>query len=356
MPTRRRLLKTGLLLAAAPAILRPRPARAGGTLNVGWMRQFAPAGVVQKEADIAKEAGLTVNLINFTRGLDGLIAMQKGDIEMTDTLMGYSQFCVALGQGIDVTMVAGTSQGLTEILIAPKQIPAGQYDEKNRAYTGLAPWELLRGKAVGGARGSQQEFVLRYYLREHGMSFEKDIRFIDLKANTDQSLALRQGSIDAACVIEPTAMQARIDGYAALLDFGYDKNNVTKLNAGLLGRTAFIKQNRDVVQTMVDSHVKALTGYKADRAAWVKDTAAVTLFKPDTLGHLLNPAQYGLDPKYWYNLDISEMLPLVAMKDYAKSIFAAGFVAKDVSDQIDAHVDYSFLEKATGRTRAQLGG
>lgn len=340
---------------AMPALLGHANAQAT-SINFGWIRQFAPSGLVQKEVDVARASGLTINMVGFTRGLDGLIAMQKGDIEMTDSLIGYTQFCVALAQGIDLTLVAGTSMGLTEILIAPKFIPAGKFDEKNKAYTGDTPWELLRGKAVGGARGSQQEFLLRYYLREHGMSFEKDIRFVDLKTNTDQVLALHQGSIDAACVIEPTAVQARLDGYAALLDFGYDRNRVTMLNAGLLGRTDFISKNRGTGQTLVDAHVKTIASYKSDRAAWVKDTATVTMFNDATLGHLLNPAAFELDPKYWSNLEISEDLPIAGLKAFATSIFDAGFAPKDVSEIIGDHIDYSFIEKTTGKSRAQLGG
>ena len=239
---RREVLAGTLATLAAPALI-SRANAASGAINLGWIRQFATAGIVQKEAELAKAVGLTVNQVGFNRGLDGLIAMQKGDIDMTDTLIGYTQVCVALSQGIDVTLVSGTSLGLTEILIAPKLLPSGSHDEKNRAYTGANAWELLKGKSIGGARGSQQEYHLRAYLKENNIDFEKDIKFVDLKTNTDQVLALRQGSIDAACVIEPTAIQARMEGYAALLTFGYDKARVTALNAGVLVRTDFLFQD-----------------------------------------------------------------------------------------------------------------
>ena len=352
---RREVLAGSVATLAAPALMGPAHA-ANGSINLGWIRQFAPAGIVQKEADLAKAAGLSVNMVGFNRGLDGLIAMQKGDIDMTDTLIGYTQLCVALAQGINVTLVSGTSLGLTEILISPKLLPSGTYDEKNRAYTGANAWELLKGKSIGGARGSQQEYVLRAYLKENGIDFEKDIKFVDLKTNTDQVLALRQGSIDAACVIEPTAIQARMEGYAALLAFGYDKANVTALNAGVLVRTDFLLKNRELVQGFVDAHVKTINTYKNDRALWAKETAAVTLFSPEVLGRLLDPVHYGLDPKYWENLDISEKIPLARVQQLAKTLFNGGAVPKDVSDEIPNHIDYSFLEKTTGMSKGQLGG
>lgn len=354
-PRRRDFLAAGLVTLAAPALI-GRAQAASGSINLGWIRQFAPAGLVQKEVDLARAAGLSINMIGFNRGLDGLLAMQKGDIDMTDTLIGYTQICMALAQGMDVTMVAGTSLGLTEILIAPKHLPAGSHDEKNRAYTGANAWELLKGKTVGGARGSQQEFLLRYYLRENGMDFDKDIKFVDLKTNTDQVLALRQGGVDAACVIEPTAVQARMDGYAALLAFGYDRDRVTTLNSCVLVRTDFLNRNRELVQSFCDAHVKAINLYKGDRGLWVKETAAVTLFSPEVLGRLLNPADFGLDPKYWANLDLSERLPVANIQRLAASLASAGIVAKDVSSEVPKKVDFSLLQKATGQSVEQLGG
>lgn len=351
--SRRLFLAGSASTLAMPAVMRHARAQSG-TIRLGWIRQFAPSGMVQKEVDLARSKGLEIEMIGFNRGLDGLLAMQQGSIDMTDCLIGYSQVCVGLGQGMDIKLISGSSRGLTEILIRPEELPDGTFDEKNAAYTGDAPAELLRGKRVGGARGSQQEFLLRYFLRENGLDFEKDIEFVDLKTNTDQSLALRQGSIDAACVIEPTAIQARIDGYAALLAFGYDKARVTTLNAGVVARSDFLAENADTVQTFIDAHVETMNAFKADREMWAKDTAAVTLFDPKTLGYLLNPADFGLDPKYWANLDLSETLPLGGLQEFAKSLYAAGFVQDDVSDKIPEHVDYAFLEKATGKSRDEL--
>src|SRR6478609_5149306 len=132
-----------------------RPARAQAkTIKLAWIRQFAPAALVQKEVDLAKAEGLNVELVGFNRGLDGMIALQKGDAIAADCLVGYSQFCLALSQGIDLTVIAGSCSGLNAILIAPRVLPKDQVDDKNKAYTGKEPWKHLAGKTVGTARGS----------------------------------------------------------------------------------------------------------------------------------------------------------------------------------------------------------
>ena len=325
------------------------------TLNIAWIRQFAPAALVQKEAELLKAEGVNVNMIGFTRGLDGVIAMQKGDADLADCLLGYSLVGTALSQGIDLTMVSGSSLRLTAIVIAPKHVPSDALDTKNLAYTGSQPAELLRGKTVAGARGSQQEFLLRSFLKANGMTIEKDIKFVDLKSNTDQALALQQGSVDAAIMIEPTALQTRLDGYGTLLTFGYDAERITTLNAPLVFRTDFIKKNPELVQRIVNAHVKAIKFYGSDREAWAKDTAAVTLFNPNTINHLMNSKGLGLDPKYWDNVELSYMLPIKKIQTFARNLFEAGFLPKDVSDLIAQHADFSFLAKATGMSPEQLG-
>jgi ABC-type nitrate/sulfonate/bicarbonate transport system substrate-binding protein len=235
-------------------------------------------------------------------------------------------------------------------------LPKEQIDQKNKAYVGPEPWRHLVGKKIGTARGSQMEFLLRSYMKVHGLDFDKDIKFIDLKTNTDQSLALQQGSIDVAALVEPSATQARMAGYGVLLATPYDAGEFARLNSGLLVRTAGLKQYANEIQHLVNAHVKAMKFYQDNLDAWVKDTAAVTLFDMPTAGHLMNPAGLGLDPKYWANVSFDYKLPADALSLYAKNLFASGFVPKDVSQEMVTRLDYSFLSKATGKSKAELGG
>ena len=352
---RRRFLAGSAAALATPFL----PRQAFGqskTLKLAWIRQFAPAGLVQKEVDLAKADGLNIELIGFNRGLDGLVALQKGDAVAADCLVGYSQFCLALNQGIDLTLISGSSAGLNAILISPKAVPKGEIDEKNMAYKGAEPWKQLAGKNVGMARGSQAEFLLRAYMKQHKMDLDKDAKFVDLKTNADQALALQQGSIDVAVLIEPSATQSRLNGHGVLLSYPYDAGEFAKLNSGLIVRTDALKQYPDELQRLVNAHVKAIQFYQSDRAALVTDTAKVTLFDTKVLNHLMNPQSLGLDPKYWINMEFDVRLPKSALEQYAKLLFESGGVPKDVSAEVGAHLDYSMLEKATKKSRSELGG
>jgi len=326
------------------------------SIKAAWIRQFAPAAVVEKGATLAKAEGVNVELIGFNRALDGMVAMQKGDIPLSYTLLGYSHFCLALSQGIDVTMIAGSNLGLNAILIAAKHLPKGQIDDKNKAYTGPDPWKHLAGKAIGTARGSQGEFLLRAYMKQHGLDLDKDAKFVDLKTNTDQALALQQGSIDVAVIVEPSATQSRISGHSVLLAFPYEPGSFARLNGGILVRTDALKQYRAELQGVINAHNKAVTFYRNDRSALVADTAKVTLFDASTLTHLMNPQSLGLEPKYWTNVDFDVRLPKKSIEEYARTLYQSGGIAKDVSGEVASHLDYTMLANATKLPVSELGG
>lgn len=354
MWSRRKFLGTTAGVIAAPFISKMGYSQSS-SVPLAWIRQFAPAAIVQKEAEFAQAAGLKLELINFNRGLDGMVALQKGDAVASDILVNFSHLCMALAQNVDLTVVSGSCEGLTEILIAPKLVSANELDEKNKAYIGGKAWELMRGRSIGCARGSHQEFILRLYLKRNGLDVEKDIKFVDLKSNTDQALALKQGSIDIALITEPTSTQARLDGYGILLTHGYEGNEFTRMNSPLIVRTDFMNKSPEAVQKLVDAHVKAIGHYQTDRAAWVNDTAAVTLFSKDTLNYLMNPQSLGLDPRYWANAGLNWRLPRDSIKNLANGLADAGFIPTNVTDKVLSKIEYSFLEKATGKSKSELG-
>src|SRR5690349_7929098 len=124
--SRRRFLMASGAALAAPMILRGAAAAQLKPFKLAWIRQFAPAGMVQKAVEFAKADGLNIDMVAFTRGLDGMVALQKGDAIAADCLVGYSQLCLALAQGIDLTAVSGGATGLNALLISTKSLPKDQ--------------------------------------------------------------------------------------------------------------------------------------------------------------------------------------------------------------------------------------
>jgi ABC-type nitrate/sulfonate/bicarbonate transport system substrate-binding protein len=334
--------------ASAQAKLRP--------VKIAWNRQFVPAAVVQKGADLAAEAGLQVELVNFTRSLDGMVAMQKGDVFIANCLIGIPQFSLALSKGIELTAISGAVKNTVAVIASRQALPKDQIDEKNVVYIGPDPWKQLVGKKVGFARGSAAEFLLRSSMKANGLDFQKDIQFVDVKSNGDQVLALQQGGIDFAVLAEPAGVQTRIAGYGVLLAYPYAAGEFTRENTPFVVRTDALEDYKAELQVLIDAHVKATKHYQDNLAEWVKDSAKVTLYGQTALDHLMDPERLGLDPKYWANATLGLMLPVQDLQSYAKALFADGFIQQDVSDQIERHLNYSFLSNATGAARADLGG
>lgn len=353
---RRTFLIGASTLLASPYVMRGQ-SRAATRLNLGWDRAFAPAAIIPKAAEFAlADSGVSIEMTSFGRGLDGMIALQKGDIQAASILVNFFHLCMGLSRDIDLTVVSGAAHRLISLLVSPSIVPADQIDAENMACIGDKPWELLRGKRVGTARGSQPEFALRLYLQANGLDPQRDIEFVDLKSNADQALALQQGSIDAAAIIEPVATRARLEGYALLLAHPWRTVDFVKLNSPLMVRTGLIKDDPDLVQALVDAHVKSIDYYSGDPATWTTDTAATTLIDKNVLDHVMNPAALGLDPQFWHNIEVSYQMPLASILELARISFENGLVEKDVSDLVAQRIDYSFLEKATGKSRQELGG
>lgn len=364
---RRQFLRNGAIsgaaIMAAPLLAACGESDGAGTsaddgathVRQGWIRQFAPSAVSEKEVEILKRNRQSAELVAFNRGLDGLVAMENGDIDYTAYLLGYTHLIQAMAENIPVKVLAGSGSGISEVLIRPDLIPDGDYDDVNKAYAGDNAWELMRGRKVGIARGSTQEFITRSYLNFHDMSFETDIEFIDLKSNTDQLIALERGDVEIAVPIVPSATQARVEGYGALLAHPFDAGDFTRLNTALIVRQGFIDEAPESAQAVVDAHVEAVDFYNASAAQWVEDTVKVTLFDQEVIQHLMFPDLLGLEPELWQNVFIDYVIPVEEVQKLAAELFEAGFVEQDVSDQIPDVVDLSLLEQSTGKSASELG-
>jgi hypothetical protein len=70
----------------------------------------------------------------------------------------------------------------------------------------------------------------------------------------------------------------------------------------------------------------------------------------------MDPKQLGLEPKYWANVELDFKLPVKELQAYAENLYESGFVNRDVSGELPAHLDYTMLSKATGMSKSQLGG
>lgn len=286
--------------------------------------------------------GVTINLVKFNSSNDAFTALIGGSIDVAQVT--YLHFIRALDQGIPIVAISGHVNGGSEVL--------------TRNSLGIKPndWAALRaviaqdkkaGKLfrVGASRGNAQDIHWRGEFKAHGIDPDTDVEFVNVADAADDLAALQRGEIDAVSSVEPFASQIRLAHAANHFSFPYDQaaGNLTSL---IVVKPEYVQQHPREVQAVVAAMVGMVDDLKSSqgKAEWLD------LIKHNTaLDQTI--AKSALQNEYPdYEIHFKQMLAMERM------MRAVNYIEHDVSSsEIASHVDYSFLAKATGKPKAQLG-
>ncbi|MFZ5824809.1 MAG: ABC transporter substrate-binding protein [Bacillota bacterium] len=283
--------------------------------------------------DIAQhlDSSVQVEIMDFKTTNDQLFALQAGSLDFS--VMGYNQLASALVQGpVEATVIAGLSNAPTRLV--------------SRKGLEIKDWSDLKGKKIGGARGSTQYMQISIAMKKHGVDVNKDIEFVQFKGAPEMLVGLQQGAVDAIMIWEPQASQAIVDG------FGQDTEVVAKtlykdsFSSGnaIVVSNKFLKAHPDVVQKMVNAYYKSYQKVTSDQKYWKETFNKMTGMDMK----VLDVAASNAKPEYWMPVDEIRMI--------TETMHGLGFLEKNVTDQVLGKLDYSFLEKATGKSKSELGG
>jgi NitT/TauT family transport system substrate-binding protein len=181
---RRRFL-TLSTIAAAGAILRPRPVAAQTAVKIGTavLGDYAMIGpvVVALEKGYFKDQGLTAEFLPFRGGPDLVKAIIAGETLIGIT--GSTDILVFREAGSPIKMIATETEGNHFTLnVAPEieKVPD------------------LRGKVIGVTRAGATTWVFaRMVARQHGMDPERDVKVVPLGGLDAQLAALARKEIHA---------------------------------------------------------------------------------------------------------------------------------------------------------------
>ena len=327
-----RLLLT-LALALLPVVAR---AQDRPKIRLGYAKcaHCTPLVLVPK---FAKDAD--VEVIGFTTGNDVMTALLSKSIDVGQVT--YLHLATALDRGFDLVAVSGQVNGGSQILAA-NDLPVKQGD-----WAGLKALVLQREKEghplkIAASRGNAQDIHMRGAFAKQGMDVTKDLAFVNIPNPADHAQALRRGEVDLICSVEPFATQIRQLGAGKLFDTPYDQP-AGKLTNLMLTRPDVIASDRKGVQATVDAIVQVDDEIAAHPDVWVGVITKVTgLDRTIAEGAIKN-----LQPDY--RMYRPQALAIAAMM---KDIH---YISKDVSAAMDKHMDYSFLEAATGKPKTALG-
>lgn len=314
---------------AAPAAPPAQPAPPAKTVKVGWVKvlQWAHWYDMPRYLD----PSVKVEFNEFKNSNEVLVALQSGSIDMGT--IGYSHMAGILAKDVDtLQFVAGVSSGASRF-IAAKDAP-------------INSWDDLKGKRIGGSRGSTQYMQAVVAMAKHGIDVNKDVQFTHLAGMADMQAALQKGEIDAAMGWDPNASEAILAGYArdipAIKETLYSDS--FKISSGIAARRAFLQESPDAVQKVIDAYYKSYQKITGDQNYWTDMFSKVSGIDKPILD-LAAPNSY---PEF--AMDQKEI------KLVGDLLAEQKVIEKNVTDQLLNTLNYSFIEKASGKAKTELGG
>ena len=280
-----------------------------------------------------------VEAINFNAGSDVLTALVSKSIDVGQVT--YLHFVTALDKGFDVVAISGQVNGGSELLIAPG------VDVKAEDWAGLRAL-VAKSKAagkplrLGASRGSAQDIHMRGALLKQGIDVNRDVQFVNIPNPADHLAALRRGEIDMICAVEPFATQIRRADAGKHFALPYDQA-AGRLTNIVITRSDVISARRADVQAVVTSLVAMNGKLVSEKGMWVDIINKLTGLDKDIAGAALQ------------NAFPDHALHRSATLEIAKMMTELKYIARDVTDEIDKRMDYSFLEAATKKNKNELG-
>ena len=257
-----------------------------------------------------------VEVLPFTNPGDMKTALLAGSLDMCGTTIVTA--ITAASKGEPVVLVSGLSNKCSA-LVAAKD-------------SGIESATDLNGKTIAYVPGTMHHLLLLEVLANSGIDPEKDVELIRIDF-FDMGQALAQGTIDAFYSGEPYPSIAVAEGYGRILLYPDDNEGFGIINSAMMTTKDKIAQDPDLIQGLVDAHVKATEALNGDREKWIE--------KSIDFGTDREVLEVALDniQLFW---DIDENY-INSVRNLAVRMHDLGLIA-EIPD-IDAMFDLSFIDK-----------
>ena len=332
----RRIVNFVLAAAAVLPLASLAQAQAVPEIKLGYAKcaHCTPLSLTPQNA-----ANVKLEAIGFNTGNDVLTALLSKSIDVAQVT--YLHYATALDKGFDVVAVSGQVNGGSQILVG-NDLPIKENDWAGLKKV-IADYKAA-GKPfrVAASRGNAQDIHMRGAFAKQGIDVNKDVQFINIPNPSDHVQALRRGEIELICSVDPFATQIRQLNAAKFFAYPYDQA-AGKLTNLIVTRSDVIAGKSKGVEETVRAIVKVNDLMTADKGLFVDTIQKVTgLDKAIAAGAVEN-----LYPDYrMYRA------PAVAIGAMMRDL---KYINSDVSGAIEKHMDYRFLEAATGKPKSALG-
>lgn len=260
-------------------------------------------------------------------GFPAMAALIRRAVEGTTTANSY--LATAADQGALLTAVCGIAGGGQAIIA--------------RADRGIKKLEDLRGKKIATKAFTSSHVMLITALRALKIDPKKDVEIVDAGSPMGVLVQIERGNVDAAHVWEVFATIGASKPGVFKLEPQRLFDLTWKTHSGTMVLQDMTLQEPELVQDIVSANVKAVEYVKQNRAEWAKVAA-------ERMGQPREIVDKALDNSYpRYEMDTS------AFYKMADVMFELGLIKRNVTAEMQLAVNYSFLEKATGKSKEELG-
>lgn len=201
-----------------------------------------------KEGGYFDQHGLKVDLVYIGGTAQLFQSMLAGEIAFG--VGGGPSIIHANVQRRSIVGVAGTLNRMIMKIMATPQIKS--------------PADL-RGKRVAVTRyGTSTDFSARLFLKNWGLSAEKDTVILQVGSVPNVLAALKNGTSQAGALSPPAHLQAEKMGFAELMDLS--KADIYYPYTYIVVSAAFLEKNRNLISPFLAAAVEGIHRFKTDKA------------------------------------------------------------------------------------------
>lgn len=279
--------------------------------------------------EFGKKYNLDVELVTMKRYADVQLALATGQVDFGN--FGYVNAPLMADKGIrNVKLVAGVSFGAQGLMLR-KGITA-------------KTWKDLEGKRLGSPPNSLIENLFKASVAHFGADVRK-IQFVSFTTMGPEVLqALKTGEIDGFLGWEPTMAKAALEGFGEYSTLPLHEGPAGVINGAVGANVEFVQKHPEATLSVVKAHMEITEYLNKNREKWLEVATRVTGVSPEI-------TKYAME-----NSTLIYLMPERQTKELARIMHRFGLIKQDVSGTVSEYLDYSYLMKATGKLRRELGG
>lgn len=260
-------------------------------------------------------------------GFPAMAALIRRAVEGTTTANSY--VATAADQGALLTAICGIAGGGQAIIA--------------RADRGIRRLEDLKGKKIVTKHFTSSHVMLITALRAVGIDPQKDVQILDAGSPIGVLVEIEKGNADAAHVWEAFATIGASKPGIFKLEPQRLFDLTWKTHSGTMVLQDLTIQQPDLVQDIVNANVKAVEYVRQHHDEWLK----VAMARVGQPREIVEKALENCYPRYEMDLN--------AFYKMADVMHELGLIKRNVTAEMQLAVNYTFLEKATGKPKEELG-